>query len=97
MSAIDNYFWEVESESLNLISPYEQIEIEYKMATVMLKRAGLNIPSLSLYLRVNCWLLIFSQTRGNQLNFYVSLCWHFVIPTGLDEFVDLSIWNFDLP
>lgn len=47
MSAIDNYFWEVESESLNLISRYERMEIEYKMATVMLKRAGLGVGGLA--------------------------------------------------
>lgn len=42
MSAIDNCFWDVDSENLNLILPYEQNSAEYKMAKVMLKGVGLN-------------------------------------------------------
>jgi hypothetical protein len=39
VSARDNYFWEVESENLNVILHFEQMETKYKMATVMLKRS----------------------------------------------------------
>ena len=40
---MDNYFWEVESENLNLIHLRSRMETEYKMATVVLKGAGFNI------------------------------------------------------
>lgn len=39
-----NYFWEEESENLNLISSYEP-ETKYKMAIVMLKRSRPHQPA----------------------------------------------------
>jgi hypothetical protein len=37
---MENYVWEVESENLNLITPYEQNGDWIQMAIVMLKRAS---------------------------------------------------------
>jgi hypothetical protein len=40
---MNNYFCEAESDNLNLVSPLNKVETEYKMPTVMLKGAGRNI------------------------------------------------------
>lgn len=38
---MDNYFWEAESENLNLINLMSKIQTKDKMAIVVLKRADL--------------------------------------------------------
>ena len=43
-----------------------KMETEYKMATVMLKGAGLNILPL-LYFHVSGWLILGSNTGGKDL------------------------------
>ena len=83
MSAMDNYFWEVESENLNLTHLRSRMETEYKMAAVVLKGAGLNIHHhifsfLNTYLLrkysicyVNficlCFGFIFAGKRGDEV------------------------------